>query len=123
MSSSTKPKKKMMKPGADQAPRPSVSKERSKERSPGRTWKSSFRGVTPGMATTTVHNNAARGMTREMNGSSFLGNTGWATATAAAATSVTVNSSSVPSWRGCGDGDAQAMVVPDREREICQGGY
>lgn len=109
--------KKMMKPGhgADQTPRPSsVSKS---DRSPGRTWKNSFRAVSPAMVSTTFRgdqqNNAAgRVMSRELSGS-FQESNGRATATC-------VNSSSgLPSWRGCG----QAMVAPAFDREICQGGY
>lgn len=89
--------------GADQTPRPSVSKNRS----PGRTWKNSFRGsASPAMQS----NGTGR---RDLN-SSFQGSNTTERATAA------VNSSAAPGWRGGGDGGG---VAPALDREHCQGAY
>lgn len=105
---STAKLKKMLKSRnlSDQSPRPSVSKDRS----PGRTWRKSFRAVSPALRSVRADE---RGITRDVN-NSLHGSKGRANAAA--------NAGPVPSWRGCGDG-GQAMVAPVHEIEISEGWF
>ena len=113
---SSKQVKKMMKtshapqPPADQSPRPSVTGNKN-VRSPGRSWKKSFRAASPALATVRddqSQNPFVRGITREMN-NSFQGIKAGANAAAA-----------VNSWRRCGDA-TRGMVAPALDRETSQG--
>lgn len=113
LSNSTVRLKKLMKSRqAEQSPRASVSKDRS----PGRIWKKSFRAVSPlsSIRSTEAARNTVRGLTRDIN-NSFQDSKARATAAAAC-----VNSSNLPSWRGCAD-DGQAVVAPALDRDMSQG--
>ncbi|KAG0568633.1 hypothetical protein KC19_6G034600 [Ceratodon purpureus] len=104
---STMKLKKMMKSRqqADQSPRPSIGKDRS----PGRTWKKSFRSAaSPALASVRddqAQNQSVRGMTREMN-NSFQGNKPRPNA---------VNPMAAPSWRGADGGQMLAPVLSSQE--------
>jgi hypothetical protein len=102
--------KKLMKSRqVDQSPRPSVSKDRS----PGLSWKKSFRAASPLASIRSEPQNTVRGLTKDAN-NSFQSRKGRGNAAAS------VNSSSLPSWRGCGD-EGQAVIASALDRDISQG--
>lgn len=107
--SSTVRLKKLMKSRPELSPPPSVSKNRS----PGRSWKKSFRAASPLARIRSETQNTAGGLNKDMNGS-FQNFKGRRTAAAC------VDSSSLSSWRGCADG-GQVVNAPALDREISLG--